>query len=155
MIVVHLQDFHIEIIAQNGGGLFRQLHKKADPQGHIGAPENRNDPGGIPDFLHLLGRQAGGGDDRRKPVLPGIGEDAVQRRRVGEVDDGVRLDAAVGGVGVNGKTRMAFGVDIEARHDFAVAAFGDTGGDDPSHLSVASAEDQSQHGRNIPFLALL
>ena len=103
-VVVGLHDLDVIVLAEELRRLFCEVPEQIHPEGHVARAEDGHLVCGIFHPFFLLRGVARGGKDEAALLLGGVGEDVVERRGRGEVDDDVRVEggrrkALVDGVG--------------------------------------------------------
>ena len=149
LVVMRFDDLDVETGVEDLGRFFRQFGDQVDADRHVGGEEDRDGLCRFIDLCQLLFVEAGRADDDGDFIGEGIGQNAVQRDRVREVDDdiGSDLDVLVIGVGGEGEDFVLGCLVVDTGDDFEVVPLLRELQDDPAHAAEVSVHQNVDHIR--------
>ena len=143
-MVVLLNDFNVELAAQNLCGLACQLNQHIHTHRHIGAAENRRFcAGGFQHGLILLGK-TGGADDAGQTVLSTVLRGCDRPGGRGKINDYALAGQCVK-PGVDRDFANLSGFTVHTRDNAAIVAHGDFFQQSTAHTAINALNDDIRH----------
>ena len=139
LIVVLFHDFNVKLVAQNGSCPLCQFDQQVNAQGHIKGEKDRNLFGCCVNLCNLCFTVTSGCQYQCNVMGKRIVQQHIQRRRVGKVDDDIRLFRQLFRSFYDWKAVILFGVAVNPSDDRAIFPFCNAASEGVPHFSVCTA----------------